>query len=104
MTTQELLPFLVPATLGALIPFLANFVQRSTNLPQWLSSFLYMALSALAATVPTVAFDKDLKGFLVSLFLAWVVSMRTHYTTIPDKVIPPYKPKHALLDQTARSE
>lgn len=96
-------PFIIPAVAGVLIPFLTNALNRATALPSWLQSILYFALSALAAVIPTVTFDKDLKAYLIALGIAWLVSMRTHYTTIPDSLIPPYSPRHARDPETVDS-
>lgn len=95
---QQLYPLLIPGALGLLIPFLVNAVSRVTGWPPYLQSIIYAALSALAAIVPTITFDSDLKGYLIQLFIAWLASMRSHYTTIPDAIIPPYRGRHAKVD------
>jgi hypothetical protein len=99
MTTTDLIalmPFIIPTITGILIPFVTNAINRIVVMPDWLQSFVYVALSALAAVIPTVQFDKDLRAYFIALGIAWLISMRTHYTTIPDKLIPPYRPRHAL--------
>lgn len=95
---QALWPLIIPGALGLLIPFLVNGVSRMTGWPPYLQSIIYAALSALAAIVPTITFDSDLKGYLIQLFIAWLASMRSHYTQIPDAIIPPYRGRHAKVD------
>lgn len=101
MTTDQvltLLPFVIPTVAGILIPFITNAMNRAFEMSPAIQSFVYIALSSLAAVIPTVSFDKDTKSYFIAIGIAWLVSMRTHYTTIPDKVIPPYQPRHALVD------
>jgi hypothetical protein len=99
---QQLYPLIIPGLLGLVIPLLVNAVSRVTGWPPYLQSIIYAALSALAAVVPTVTFNSDLKGYLIQVFIAWMMSMRSHYTDIPNSLIPPYKPRHALLDEEDR--
>lgn len=101
MDLNALLPLAIPTLLGMLIPFLVNTVSnRLVPLPPAIQSFVYVALSALAAIVPTITYNNDLKGYFTALGIAWIVSMRTHYTQIPDRVISPYQPRHAKIDDT----
>lgn len=95
-------PLAIPTLLGLVIPLIVNGITQIKAMPQTLQSILYAAFSALAAVVPTVTYDNDLKGYLTALCIAWLVSMRSDYTGIPDKVIPKkeYVGRHRLLDTT----
>lgn len=93
-------PLAIPTLLGMVIPLLVNAVTHLRTMPEWLQSIIYAGLSALAAVVPTVTYDNDLKGYFTALGIAWLVSMRADYTGIPQKLVAkkPYVGRHRKVD------
>lgn len=85
--TATILPLAIPTLLGLIIPLIVNALTHVKAMPEWLQSILYAIFSALAAVVPTISYNADLGTYLTALIIAWLVSMRSNYTGIPEKVI-----------------
>lgn len=70
-----------PFVVGVLVPFLTALITKATA-PEWLKGVLNFLLSSLAAGIVNLAIGDyhTFGSFLTALIVAWLASMRMHYT------------------------
>lgn len=66
---------------GLVIPFITELITKSAA-PLWLKSTMTVALSTLAGVLVTVSIGdyKSISSYLAAIAIAWIASMRMHYT------------------------